>query len=78
MPIPLCKVPSNTIATIVQVDAGPGLKSRLLNMGFVSGAKVKVLKNSSGQIIVALEGGLGRVVALSRGIAKKIIVEVQA
>jgi Fe2+ transport system protein FeoA len=77
MIIPLSKAPTNKIATIIQVDTGPGLKTRLLNMGFVNGAKLKVLENNGHHIVVALEGGSGRVVALSRGIAMKILVEVQ-
>ncbi|MDK6028755.1 FeoA domain-containing protein [Ignisphaera sp. 4213-co] len=64
----------NTVVTIIDIDAGPGLKARLLGMGFVSGAKLKVIENRDGHIVVALDSGYGRVVALSKGIAKKIIV----
>jgi len=77
MPTPLCNIPPNSVATVIQIDAGPGLKTRLLNMGFVNGVKVKVLENRGSHLLVALEGGLGRVVALSRGIAMKILVDVQ-
>ena len=71
----LAEAPPNAVVTVVGIDAGPGLKARLVGMGFVSGARVRVLDNRSGHVIVALEGGSGRVVALSRGLADKIVVE---
>ncbi|MEL9940959.1 MAG: FeoA family protein [Ignisphaera sp.] len=72
----LADLPPNAVATVVDIVAGPGLKARLIGMGFVNGAKIKVIDNSSGHVIVALDSGFGRVVALSRGVANKIIVEV--
>ncbi|HBG16088.1 MAG TPA: hypothetical protein DDW93_04850, partial [Firmicutes bacterium] len=40
-------------------------------MGFNTGAKVKVIKNDAGPIIVSLSG---QKIALGRGLAQKIIV----
>lgn len=66
--------PSST-ARIVRVEAGYGLKARLTGMGFVPGAKVKILENIGGHIVVVVGEPIGRTVALSRGIASKVIVE---
>ena len=70
-------VPPNTIVKIVDICAGPGLKTRLMSMGFTPNAKIKVLENSFGHVLVALDSGFGRTIALSRGIAKKILVELE-
>ena len=77
MILPLSSVPPGTVVRVVDVDAGFGLRTRLINMGFVKGAKVKVIENSGCQILVSIGGESGRVVALSRGIANKILVEVE-
>jgi len=77
MTIPLSVAPSDAVAVVVDVDAGPGLRSRLINMGFVAGARVRVLKNGGGHLLVSVGEGPGRTVALSRGAANKIIVEVE-
>jgi ferrous iron transport protein A len=78
MAIPLSATPPGAVAVVIDVDAGPGLRSRLMNMGFVAGARVRVLENSGGHLLVSVGEGSGRTVVLSRGAANKIIVEVEA
>ncbi len=56
---------------VLGIRAGRGLTKRLLAMGFTQGTKVKVVKNTRGQLIVQM--GDSRY-ALSRGIAQKIYV----
>lgn len=53
------------------ISAGKNATKRLYEMGFYSGAKVKIIKNDLGPIIVSLNGCK---VALGRGLADKIIV----
>lgn len=57
---------------IVGVNAGRGLQGRLAAMGLVPGAEVDVIMNSPrGPFIVAVKGSR---IALSRGMAQKIMV----
>lgn len=57
--------------TIQKICAGCGATKRLYEMGFNTGAKVKVVKNDTGPVIVTLTGNK---VAVGRGLAQKIIV----
>jgi ferrous iron transport protein A len=54
------------------IDAGKYASKRLYEMGFNTGAPVKIVKNDSGPIIVSLNGNK---VALGRGLARKIKLE---
>lgn len=54
------------------IDAGRCATKRLYEMGFNTGAPVRIIKNDSGPIIVSLKGNK---VALGRGLAGKIMVE---
>lgn len=54
------------------INAGRRASKRLYEMGFNTGASVKVVKNDSGPIIVSLNGNK---VALGRGLAGKILLE---
>ena len=51
------------------IRAGRHATKRLYEMGFNSGALVKVVKNDAGPVIVSLKGNK---VALGRGLASKI------
>lgn len=53
-----------------KVVAGRGATKRLYEMGFNTGARVKIIKNDSGPVIVSLHGNK---LALGRGLASKII-----
>lgn len=55
-----------------KINAGRGATKRLYEMGFNTGARVKVIKNDSGPVIVSLNGNK---VALGRGLASKILLE---
>lgn len=57
--------------TVKKICAGSCATKRLYEMGFNTGAKVKVLKNDAGPIIVSLSGNK---IAVGRGLAQKIIV----
>lgn len=71
----LDKVPAGQRARVIKIEAGPGMKVRLLNMGIVEGTVVKVLSNGFGHVVITSEFE-ERVIALSYGMAKKILVEV--
>lgn len=53
------------------ISAGKNATKRLYEMGFYSGAEVKIVKNDLGPLIVSLNGNK---IALGRGLAEKIIV----
>lgn len=58
---------------IKKIDAGGTATKRLYEMGFNTGAKVKIMKNDSGPIVVSLAGNK---IAVGRGLAEKIIVNI--
>ncbi len=60
------------IGKVKTIDAGRGATRRLYEMGFNTGASVKIVKNDSGPVIVDLNGNK---VALGRGLASKIVIE---
>lgn len=66
-------VPPGKKARITGLDAGPGLATRLMQMGLTPGAEVEVISGNRGPILVKVRGVM---IALSRGMAKKILVEV--
>jgi ferrous iron transport protein A len=57
--------------TVKEISAGGCATKRLYEMGFYTGAKVKVVKNDRGPLIVSLSGNK---IALGRGLAQKIII----
>ena len=65
-------VPENSKVKVVSIDAGYGLQRRLIDMGLVPGVEISVISNRGGSIIINV---MGSTIAISRGIAKKIIVE---
>ncbi|MFZ8782365.1 MAG: FeoA family protein [Desulfurococcaceae archaeon] len=72
----LDKISEGRVATIVSIEAGKGILSRLLGMGLVPGAKIRVLVNSGGGVIVI--SVYGTEISLSRGIAQKLLVKVES
>ena len=64
---------SNTKFRIIDIDAGYGLKQRLLQMGFVPGVEGVVISNMRGHVVVYIRNSQ---ISISRGIAQKIHVEV--
>lgn len=69
--LPLIMIPERKDAKIFKINAGRGLLRRLIEMGFIENAKVKILKSDRGCLIVSLGGCK---YALSKGIAMKIMV----
>ena len=58
--------------TVKEICAGGQATRRLYEMGFHTGAKVKVVKNDRGPLIVSLSGNK---IALGRGLAQKIMID---
>ncbi len=63
----------NTKFRIMDIVAGYGLKQRLLQMGFVPGTEGFVVNNIGGHVVVYIRNSH---VGISKGVAKKIYVEV--
>ncbi|NMB06804.1 MAG: hypothetical protein GX981_00280 [Tissierellia bacterium] len=57
---------------VKNIAAGDCATKRLYEMGFNTGANVKVIKNDRGPIIVSLSGNK---IAVGRGLANKIIID---
>ncbi len=67
-------VPPMSRVRIVSVGGGRGVVTRLLQMGIVPGELVEVLVNTGhGPVIIRVRGVT---IALGRGVARKIVVEV--
>lgn len=74
MLIPLALLDPGKRAVIKELRGGRGLIRRLLELGFVPGTTVEILKSNPGPILVSIRGTK---VALGRGVAMKILVEVR-
>jgi len=61
------------IGKVKEINAGKVATKRLYEMGLNTGATVKVAKNDKGPVIVCLAGNK---VALGRGLAEKILLEI--
>ncbi len=57
---------------IVHIEGGPGLVRKLSLMGFTPGTIVEVVSVFRGPVLVRVRGS---VVAIGRGVARRIIVE---
>jgi ferrous iron transport protein A len=69
----LCDLPEGATAVVQQLHGGREFTARVIGLGFLPGAEVRILQNyGSGPIIVTVCGGR---VALGRGEASKIQVE---
>ena len=69
----LLSLRSGESGRVKSIGAGRGATRRLYEMGFYTGAAVDVVKNDSGPVIVCLSGNK---LALGRGLAAKILLEV--
>lgn len=56
---------------VERIIAGSSATKRLYEMGFNTGAQVKMIKNDRGPIIVSLGGNK---IALGRGLAEKMLI----
>lgn len=59
---------------VEKILAGSAATKRLYEMGFNTGARIKVLKNDSGPIIVCLGNNK---IALGRGLAEKMLINIE-
>ncbi len=69
--VPLFSLEEGSRAILIEIDAGKGLRERLLQMGLVPGTTVEILKKMPGVIVIRFRG---TVISLSKGIAMKILV----
>ncbi|MFO7887566.1 MAG: FeoA family protein [Eubacteriales bacterium] len=68
---PLMFCDSGDICTIKDIMGGKALNQRLIDLGLNKGAKVKVVRNEGGRLILSIEGTR---IALGQGMAHKIMV----
>ncbi len=69
---PLSSLTEGSEVSIKEISAGFGLMRRLMEMGFITNAKIRVIKSShNGPMIIAIDNTR---FALSRGMAMKIMV----
>ncbi len=57
---------------VVRIEGGHGSYTKFLEMGLVPGARLKVIYNAKGPIIIAINGSK---YALGKGLASKIIIK---
>lgn len=69
--MPLVFARENEIVEVVKIEAGHGAYSKLMEMGIIPGAKIKMVYNAKGPVIIAVNDSK---YALGKGIASKIIV----
>ena len=71
--MPLAMMQEGKEGRVSQIKAGRGLTRRLIEMGFIEGALVRVLRaDFRGPVMVTVNGSK---YALGRGMAMKIMVE---
>jgi len=65
-------MPPGSRARVVRIDAGTRALRRIIEMGITPGTVVEVVGSYGGPILVRVRGA---VLALGRGVARKILVE---
>lgn len=70
--VSLARLRPGDCGRVKRIVAGGFATKRLYEMGFNTGAKVTVLKNDRGPLIVSLEGNK---IALGRGLAEKMLID---
>lgn len=74
--IPLSSLSDGERAQITTIRGGRSVNLRMNELGFITGAKLKVIRNiGGGPIMVELKAGK---IALGRGIARKIMCKLLA
>ncbi|MBW2568093.1 MAG: ferrous iron transport protein A [Deltaproteobacteria bacterium] len=69
----LSRIDPGEEVTLIDIDGGRGVRSKLYSMGLVPGITLKILsRNGSGPVMIAVRDSK---LAIGRGIAEKIIVE---
>ena len=72
--LPLAFLNPGEQGTVKEISSGKSATKRLYEMGLNTGAKVKVMKNDAGPLIISLSGSK---IALGRGLAQKIMINNQ-
>jgi len=72
MPITLDTLPPGSRARVVGFDAGAGLVSSLVQMGLTPTNVLELIRSWSAHVVVRARGV---VIALGRGMARKVLVE---
>ena len=70
--MPLTMVYPGQEVTLIDINGGRGIRSRLANIGLTPGIKLNVLRTGPGPLMVAVKDTR---LALGHGMAQKIIVE---
>ncbi len=68
----LDELPRGVKARVVRIEAGTRALRRLVEMGFTPGTVIEVVADYGGPILVRVRGS---VIAIGRGMARKVIVE---
>ena len=69
----LSRIDPGEEVTLIDIDGGRGVRSKLYSMGLVPGITLKILNRSgSGPVMIVLKDSR---LAIGRGMAEKIIVE---
>ena len=69
----LSRIDRGKEVTLINIDGGRGIRSKLYSMGLVPGVNLKILSRSgSGPVMIAVKDSR---LAIGRGMAEKIIVE---
>ena len=72
--MPLALLPDGSKGVVRMVVGGFGMRRRLRELGFTEGEEVRVLKGGGpGPVVVLIRGSR---IALGRGVAMKVLVEV--
>jgi len=69
---PLTTVTPGQVVTLIDIQGGRGLRSKLYSMGLIPGVKLTLMGNRGGPIMIAVNDTR---LALGFGMARKIIVE---
>ncbi|MFO8163309.1 MAG: FeoA family protein [Thermodesulfobacteriota bacterium] len=70
--IPLTTINPGQQVTLVDIQGGRGLRSKLYSMGLIPGVKLTLMGNSGGPIMIAVNDTR---LALGFGMAQKIMVK---
>ncbi len=73
--MPLAFLPEGSSATIVGIRGGRRLVRRLTGLGLTPGTQVRALRSGYGPILIEVRGTR---LALGKGVAMKVFVEVSA
>ncbi|ABL78250.1 FeoA family protein [Thermofilum pendens] len=71
--VPLALVPPGSVVRLVEVQGGHGVLRRLFELGILPGVEFRVVFNGAGPTVIERNGAR---LALGRGIAMRLLVEV--